>query len=56
MVVECKYAILVQIEPNDWIYVVDWDGYPKLYDTLEEAEEGQKIWDKENSKVVIYEY
>tara|TARA_B100000497_G_C7684397_1_gene414505 strand:- start:2060 stop:2251 length:192 start_codon:yes stop_codon:yes gene_type:complete len=52
-----KWAVMIEPDPGDWIYVCDGVSWrtgssPKLYDTKEEAVEASLTWN--NPSVVQY--
>lgn len=54
-----KYAIMIEVDPGDWIYVCNlnessWgpDSPVAVYETREEAEVAAQIWN--NPEVVVY--
>lgn len=59
-----KYAIMIQLSEDDWIYITEPDGTmfevrPVVYETFEQAEQAARVWSlkgkEHNVKVVSYD-
>lgn len=60
-----KYAVMIQLAVDDWIYVTEdnggncWDLTPVLFNDIQEAERFAEIWRKkykDNRYVKVVEY
>ena len=60
-----KYAVMIMLSADDWIYVTEdnggncWDLTPVLFDDIQEAERFAEIWRKkykDNRYVKVVEY